>query len=470
MLMVLALVSVKQTLAQQPDYFETLWTVTPIWMAPDPTTRVPVIERSPATPATPLALTTHHVYQLSNGSRLVAHSWRQRGAHVWTSDPLPGLATSLPVLAVESPDSADALPHDIVYLLNTGDGRLYAYSAQYATAAGKPYKAPNYPTNITLAGRTAPLWRSDFVCSTREGQQFQWLGARQSAGLLVARCGAQLALVNATTGALLVRVSNKSLPPTAPTPFIKRNVIATWAAAQIVTLRTDKKGIVPWTMKMPANITGVSSAVDGVSAVTLANSDRLYLISASGKLQSWLAVTPNVTAEEEGVYARVTLLPTPTIHKGVAYGVASLVKPDPLGIAPSAPFWFPYAVNISDARKPALLWAFPPRSGIAEAQPVVLSRQFMYSTTQSPGRGGLNWAVHAHARGNGQYAWVYPTGFINSRNWQNGTLAATPYCCDVISVSNIDKGSMTGQLLTTALAGTKPEQEPYARCNCPAEP
>jgi len=406
--MVLLLAGRALSIGLQDGEFGGLWNSVSAWYQPDFFYRPQIYElvRAPSAIQIPAAVSPKHTYAIAYNNTITAYDWRGReGNLTWNSEPIDGLNTTLPVLVTEPGLNAP----DTVFLL-TADGKLRAYSP----AAGR-----------------GPLWVSNFVCSTKEGSQLQWLGANTAANTLVARCGANLAVVNLANGKRRFTIRGRTIPPTVPVPFLTNSIILSWSKATVVANSITKAGIIPWSVTLPSNDSSVTSVTvpkdrqSGTFAAVTANgtlSGTLTFISAGGKVLSTFVMRANTS---QG-FTNLTFLPTPAIHKGVLYGLATLTRPDPFGIAPSAYLWFPYAVNVTNPSKPKLLWQNNPEVGIPVPQAIQLSKRYMFVSLH----GRIFW-WYGFRRTDGMFGWSnnnFPSKFFPDDT--NISIVYPTYCCE----------------------------------------
>mmetsp|Transcript_20894 Transcript_20894/g.53148 ORF Transcript_20894/g.53148 Transcript_20894/m.53148 type:complete len:460 (-) Transcript_20894:502-1881(-) len=410
MVLVAILLGLAGTSYAQESIFGGLWSASVSWNVPDLVRKdQPYMMRAASAIQVPGAMSYDHVYMVdARNNTLQAYNWREDGAFNWTSEFISDLNLTLPILTVE-PSMAASVP-DVVYFLNTADGRLRAYSA--------------------LAGK-APLWVSNFVCSTRQGMQYQWLGVNSAAGVVVARCNTGLAVIDSATGRRRFTISGRTVPPTQQVPFLSASALLTWRNSSVVAYSVKRPGTMPWSYAFPpgSQVTSVSPASTGLVAVTLNGTaaDTLTLLSASGKKLSQITIPVNASAG----LLNTTILPTPAIHKGVLYGIAAVLRADPSGIGDPAKLWFAFAVNVSDPRKPAIVWQNEPETGAPLPQQIQLSKFAMFVSIH-----GRTFVWKAFEREAGEFAWanLSPASRFGP-SFMNPSIVRPTYCCETVLAS-----------------------------------
>ncbi|KAJ9530565.1 hypothetical protein QJQ45_012503 [Haematococcus lacustris] len=357
---------------EMPSYFRnrgSIWSATGWWgLASDGALKDPAAIHIPAT------LSANHIYTLTMNDTILARGWRVRGNEVWESSPIPGLSTSLPALVTDTA-AFGGLAEDKVYLLNPLDSKVYAFSS-----------SPQHNT-------TDPLWVSNFNCS---GDQLQWLTPHGPSGLLLARCGLDVLVANLTTGRLQLRLRNRTATPLLPITFINNVTFAIPSDNTVLAVSTTRNWV-NWVARVPDTTYIVTSvATDtGVLATTGDNSSTIYLFNSTRASfrSSFTLGLPTDTAMYIGELTNITVMPRPTIHNNTMYCMVVGQVNDIFGFVDPTYYWSVAAINITDLRRPQLLWQTNATLGAARAsdaangtpvppvQPLVLSRDFVYVST-----------------------------------------------------------------------------------------
>ncbi|KAL6757875.1 hypothetical protein V8C86DRAFT_1602697 [Haematococcus lacustris] len=440
---------------EMPSYFRnrgSIWSATGWWgLATNGALKDPAAIHIPAT------LSANHVYTLTMNDTILARGWRVRGNEVWESSPIPGLSTSLPALVTDTA-AFGGLAEDKVYLLNPLDSKVYAFSS-----------SPQHNT-------TAPLWVSNFNCS---GDQLQWLTPHGPSGLLLARCGLDVLVANLTTGRLQLRLRNRTATPLLPITFINNVTFAIPSGNTVLAVSTTRNWV-NWVARVPDTTYIVTSvATDtGVLATTGDNSSTIYLFNSTrASFRSSVTLElPTDAAMYIGELTNITVMPRPTIHNNTMYCMVVGQVNDIFGFVDPTYYWSLAAINITDLRRPQLLWQTNATLGAARAsdaangtpvppvQPLVLSRDFVYVSTL--------WSrqFRAYSRETGEFAWFNggPSGRW-SRSWNRPSLATVAYCCDHMFLTGFDATQPDAPAMRFAamvLTNARDFTTPIEQCIC----
>ncbi|KXZ50995.1 hypothetical protein GPECTOR_14g236 [Gonium pectorale] len=292
-------------------------------------------------------------------SSLIAFGYPRTGRGIlsatWATDVIPLANVTQPTLNVDTST-------DRVYFVHPVDGKIRAYDAS---------------TNLKT-----PVWVSDIVCTDPADPRVQ---ARQTFAAngtrLLARCNDSVVVLDENGRTVKtfsgdhikawVTYADQAAPFAMYGNFTK---FVTWAAVPSDGVSALPNKLFLWDLSVrAATVTrplavlplpdgaspaGVTSDSPWLLAVADISNPVLHLASSvNGKIQSSFDFMPLVNAN--GSLINVTIVPTPVIANRTVYGMVQAVLPSPFPWVPGYPdkfFWWMFALNITNAKQPSVLW------------------------------------------------------------------------------------------------------------------